>query len=311
MSDKFIKITIRGIWIFMVIIAAWLGILTGILLRGFEEIKSETIPVKVTKVENTAPTEPSEPEDIEYIETEATEVTEPTTETTETTEGTEPTTETIETTEPVKEIVEESTTKPSEPKTEKKEEAKRKKEEKARQAQLAKEEKQKILEEVAAVFDKAPYIHIGADEKSITYGNFLKIMTDKIHSLGKLAVCWNPISGVTITSATGFDMTQMWSTAGTKVAGIPNIDYTNHFDVFADLVGIYKSNIYYEQKGNPEVAGTISAPWNDRKTATEEDIFAQNNIYANTIASAERAWIGGGKQYIEKGGTMLPNGGDE
>ena len=174
---------------------------------------------------------------------------------------------------------------------------------------------QKILEEVAAVFDKAPYIHIGADEKSITYGNFLKIMTDKIHSLGKLAVCWNPISGVTITSATGFDMTQMWSTAGTKVAGIPNIDcrynYTNHFDVFADLVGIYKSNIYYEQKGNPEVAGTISAPWNDRKTATEEDIFAQNNIYANTIASAERAWIGGGKQYIEKGGTMLPNGGDE
>ncbi|MBR2638098.1 MAG: family 20 glycosylhydrolase [Bacteroidaceae bacterium] len=174
---------------------------------------------------------------------------------------------------------------------------------------------QNILDEVAAVFDKSPYIHIGADEKTITYNNFLKIMTDKIHSLGKMAVCWNPISGVTITAESGFDMTQMWSTAGTKISGIPNIDcrynYTNHFDVFADLIGIYKSNIYYEQQGSPEVAGTISAPWNDRKTATEKDIYAQNNIYANTLASAERAWIGGGKQYIEKGGTMLPNGGEE
>ncbi len=176
-------------------------------------------------------------------------------------------------------------------------------------------ELQVILEEVVEVFDKAPYIHIGADEKSITYPNFLKIMTDKIHSLGKLAVCWNPISGVTISKSTGFDMTQMWSTAGKKVAGIPNIDcrynYTNHFDVFADLVGIFKSNIYYADKGSSEIAGTISAPWNDRVTPTQDDIIAQNNIYANTLASAERAWIGGGNQYIETGGTTLPNSGPE
>lgn len=177
------------------------------------------------------------------------------------------------------------------------------------------EELQYILEEVAAVFTLAPYIHIGADEKGITYPNFLKIMTDKIHSLDKLAVCWNPISGVTITKSTGFDMTQMWSTAGKKIAGLPNIDcrynYTNHFDVFADLVGIYKSNIYYAQQGSAEVAGTISAPWNDRITPTQEDIIKQNNFYANVIASAERAWIGGGKQYIEVGGTTLPNSGEE
>ena len=172
-----------------------------------------------------------------------------------------------------------------------------------------------ILEEVAAVFPDAPYIHIGADEETIEYPNFLKIMTDKVHSLGKKVVVWNPIRGVTISTSTGADMTQMWSSSGKVINGMPNIDcrynYTNHFDVFADLVGIYKSNIYYEQKGNANVAGTISAPWNDRKTPTEKDIIAQNNFYANVIASAERAWIGGGKQYIEKGGTTLPNSGEE
>lgn len=172
-----------------------------------------------------------------------------------------------------------------------------------------------ILEEVAAVFVRAPYIHIGADEKAITYPNFLKTMTDKVHALGKKVVVWNPISGVAISKDAGFDMTQMWSTAGRKVAGLANIDcrynYTNHFDVFADLVGIYKSSIYYQDKGSAEVAGTISAYWNDRKTPAEADIIRQNNLYANVLASAERAWIGGGKQYIEDGGTTLPNSGEE
>ena len=177
----------------------------------------------------------------------------------------------------------------------------------------------KVLDEVVDVFADAPYIHIGADEKAITYSDangkgFLAIMTDYIHGLGKKVVVWNPISGVNITKSTA-DMTQMWSSSGRKVTGIPNIDcrynYTNHFDVFADVVGIYRSNIYYVDKGNEDVAGTISAYWNDRKTPTEDDIVKQNNMYANVIASAERAWIGGGKQYIEAGGTMLPNSGDE
>ena len=176
-----------------------------------------------------------------------------------------------------------------------------------------------VLTQVASVFPDAPYIHIGADEKAITYTDangkgFLSIMTDHIHGLGKKVVVWNPISGVNI-SNTDTDMTQMWSSAGNKIAGRPNIDcrynYTNHFDVFADVVGIYRSNIYYVEQGNAEVAGTISAYWNDRKTPTEEDIVKQNNMYANVIASAERAWRGGGKQYIEVGGTMLPNSGEE
>ena len=181
-----------------------------------------------------------------------------------------------------------------------------------------------IIEEVVKVFPDAPYIHIGADERTITYPDFLRIMTDKVHSLGKMVAVWNPIRGVAISTSTGADMTQMWSTSGKVINGMPNIDcrynYTNHFDVFADLVGIYKSNIYYEQQGTPNVAGTISAYWNDRKTLTEEDIIKQNNFYANVIASAERAWIGGGKRYIDNcnnggtnggGGTTLPNSGEE
>ncbi len=176
------------------------------------------------------------------------------------------------------------------------------------------QELQNILEEVAAVFDKSTYIHIGGDEVAITYPNFLETMIAKVKSLGKEVMVWNPIRGVNISNL-DVAMTQMWSTSGRKIAGMANIDcrynYTNHFDVFADLVGIYKSNIYYQERGDAEVPGFISAPWNDRKTPTEADIMRQNNIYANTIASAERAWMGGGKQYIEEGGTTLPNSGEE
>lgn len=180
-----------------------------------------------------------------------------------------------------------------------------------------------ILGEVAAVFDKVPYIHIGADEKATTE-SFLKTMTQRVHDLNKKTVVWNPINNIAVSTSIGADMCQMWSTNGKAVDGMPAIDcrynYTNHFDIFADLVGIYKSNIYYEQKGNANVAGTISAPWNDRKTPTENDIIIQNNFFANAIASAERAWMGGGKRYIDNcnngginggGGTTLPNSGEE
>lgn len=172
-----------------------------------------------------------------------------------------------------------------------------------------------ILGEVAAAFPHSPYIHIGADEQRITYPKFLETMIARVHELGRKVVVWNPIAGVNITKALGVDMTQMWSTAGKAVAGIPNIDcrynYTNHFDVFGDLAGIYRSTIYYAQRGSAEVAGEISCPWNDRKLATETDIIRQNNTWANTLASAERAWRGGGRQYVEQGGALLPNEGDE
>ena len=177
------------------------------------------------------------------------------------------------------------------------------------------EELKNILTEVAAVFEHAPYIHIGADEQAITYPNFLSTMTGHIHSLGKKVVVWNPISGVTITTSTGADMTQMWSSSGKVIAGMPNIDcrynYINHFDLFADLAGIYRSNVYYAQQGSADVAGSVTAVWNDRYIETEEGIIRQNNVWANMLATAERTWMGGGRQYVEQGGAVLPGSGSE
>ena len=171
-----------------------------------------------------------------------------------------------------------------------------------------------ILDEVIATFPNAPYIHIGGDEVQITYSNFLETLSAHVRNQGKRVVTWNKLANKAVTSDFA-DMTQMWATAGTKVSGLPNIDcrynYINHFDVFSDLVGIYRSQVYYETKGNPDVAGFITATWNDRYLATEEEILKQNNVYANVIACGERAWKGGGKQYIEKGGVNLPNSGEE
>ena len=187
----------------------------------------------------------------------------------------------------------------------------------------------KVIDEVAEVFADAPYIHIGGDEVSTTAA-YLNEMIDYAESKSASfkGGLWNPINGIG-QDALHNTLAQMWGTRGYLASGKANIDcrynYTNHFDVFADLVGIYKSNIYYHAQGTPEVAGAISGCWNDRKVATEKDIMAQNNVWANVIATAERAWIGGGKQYIDNmtntpnnlktdgghGGVMLPNSGDE
>lgn len=171
-----------------------------------------------------------------------------------------------------------------------------------------------ILDEVCDVFADAPYVHIGGDEVKITYTNFLETMSAHVRARGKKVVMWNRLVAGAPTAAL-CDMTQMWATSGKVVSGLPNIDcrynYINHFDVYADLVGIYKSNIYYATQGTDDVAGTISAVWNDTKTASEQDIIRQNNFYPNVLASAERAWHGGGRQYIEDGGTTLPNSGAE
>lgn len=189
-----------------------------------------------------------------------------------------------------------------------------------------------ILRQVAEVFPKdvSPYIDFGADEVT-TSADFVKSIADIIHGLGRKAEVWNPINGVNL-SQTGTDLHHMWGTRGKALVGKPNIDsrynYTNHFDVFADLVGIYKSNIYFEPHATPTVAGAICATWNDRRVNGDDQIMKLNNIYAATIATACRAWQGGGEQYIDNGnnysrpsdsqsngrnggGVTLPNEGKE
>ncbi|MCD7721890.1 MAG: family 20 glycosylhydrolase [Prevotellaceae bacterium] len=185
----------------------------------------------------------------------------------------------------------------------------------AMQTEEGKTELKRILAEVAAAFPLAPYIHIGADEQQITDPTFLPEMAETVRRLGRKVVVWNPIRGVDIAAQDFCDMTQMWSTAGKFVPGKPNIDcrynYINHFDCFADLVGIYKSNIYYQQAATDEAVGTITAVWNDRPMPSQSDILRQNNFYACVLASAERAWKGGGEEYIEQGGVTLPPEGSD
>lgn len=168
-----------------------------------------------------------------------------------------------------------------------------------------------ILAEVADCFPYSPYIHIGGDEVAITYPGFLKTMLAEVKKLNRKAVLWNPIQGVDV-AGLDVDMVQLWGAAGRKVAGKANIDcrynYINHFDTFADLAAIYNSSIYYSAQGSEEIAGEIAACWNDRQLPDQAAIVRQNNLYANVLAAAERAWVGGQRPYIEQGGATLAPG---
>lgn len=172
-----------------------------------------------------------------------------------------------------------------------------------------------LIDEICDAFPNAPYIHIGGDEKPIVYPDFLKMMIRKVHSRGKRVAVWNPIRGVKVSADMNVDLVTLWSTAGRKVPGVPNVDmrynYANHFDVFSDIAGIYLSDIYYSERGDSALAGEISAYWNDRKQPGTRDIVRSNNMYAAAIASAERAWKGGGAEYIETRGVMIPAEGPE
>lgn len=190
------------------------------------------------------------------------------------------------------------------------------------QSEAGKVALKQILTEVSATFKHAPYIHIGADEEQTTAAYVNEMAAYVQDTLQRRCAVWNPMLGVAGKEVHA-DLFQLWSTAGKAVEGKPNIDcrynYTNHFDVFADLVGIYKSTIYYRKQGDATVAGTISGMWNDRRVENEEAMVVQNNFYAHVIASMCRAWQGGGEQYIDKeprgthlgGGVMLPNEGKE
>ena len=105
----------------------------------------------------------------------------------------------------------------------------------------------KVLDEVAELFVESPYIDIGGDEVSTTAA-YLNEMIAYVESKGKKAEIWNPINGINQNDLNA-SLAHMWGTRGILASGKANIDsrynYINHFDVFADLVGIYKSTIYY------------------------------------------------------------------
>ena len=163
-----------------------------------------------------------------------------------------------------------------------------------------------LLEEVCETFD-VPYIHIGTDEVQFTNPKFVPEMVSFVRSKGKKVISWNPGWHY---KPGEIDMTHLWSYRGKAQKGIAAIDsrfhYLNHFDTFGDIIALYNSRIYNEEQGSDDLAGTILAVWNDRKIDTEREIIIENNFYPNMLAMAERAWKGGGTEYFDKNGTMLP-----
>ncbi|MBR1783602.1 MAG: family 20 glycosylhydrolase [Bacteroidales bacterium] len=166
-----------------------------------------------------------------------------------------------------------------------------------------------LLEELMEVFS-SEYIHIGTDEVRFTMPEFVPEVVAFVRSKGRKAVSWNPGWNY----APGeIDATQLWSYRGKAQPGIPAVDcrlhYINHFDLFGDIIGLHTSRIYDADEGSPDLAGSIIALWNDRYVPDEQAIILENNLYATALALADRAWRGGGYQYFNDFGTILPESG--
>lgn len=163
-----------------------------------------------------------------------------------------------------------------------------------------------LLDEVCETFD-VPYLHIGTDEVEFTNPHFVPEIVAYVHSKGKKVISWNPGWHY---KPGEIDMTHLWSYRGKAQPGIPAIDskfhYLNHFDVFGDIVALYNSRIYDQAEGSEDIAGTILALWHDRLIDNEWNLVIENGLYPNMLAIAERAWRGGGTEYFDGLGTILP-----
>lgn len=163
-----------------------------------------------------------------------------------------------------------------------------------------------LMDEVCDAFAGVPYIHIGTDEVAFTNPRFVPEMVDYIRQKGFRVASWNP--GWKYEKG-GIDLVQMWSSRGRVQEGVPSIDsrlhYLNHYDAFADLVGLFNSNIAEAPVGSFERPGMILAVWNDRRVETESDILISNGFYPALLTGAERSWVGGGDRYFYQAGTML------
>lgn len=163
-----------------------------------------------------------------------------------------------------------------------------------------------LLDEVCETFD-VPYLHIGTDEVEFTNPHFVPEIVAYVRSKGKKVISWNPGWHY---KPGEIDMTHLWSYRGKAQSGIPAIDskfhYLNHFDVFGDIVALYNSRIYDQAEGSEDIAGTILALWHDRLIDNEWNLVIENGLYPNMLAIAERAWRGGGTEYFDGLGTILP-----
>lgn len=162
-----------------------------------------------------------------------------------------------------------------------------------------------LLDEICETFD-VPYLHIGTDEVKFKDKDFVPEMVSYVRSKGKKVISWNPGWRYKLGE---IDMLQLWSAGGRATVGIPFVDsryhYLNHYDTFGDIVALYNSRIGNVEHGD-NVAGVMMCVWNDRLLENERDILLENNFYPNMLAVAERSWRGGGSEYFNDKGTILP-----
>lgn len=164
----------------------------------------------------------------------------------------------------------------------------------------------RLVDEICEVFPDEPYLHIGTDEVQFTDSTFVPEMVEYVRSKGKKAITWHP--GWTYKPGE-IDMAQLWSYRGKATPGIPAVDsrfhYLNHFDTYADLVALFRSNVYGHKEATPDIVGAEIAVWNDRYVSEDDDNVAQNNLYPSILAIADRTWRGGGEEYFDRLGTNL------
>lgn len=164
----------------------------------------------------------------------------------------------------------------------------------------------RLVDEVCEVFPDVPYLHIGTDEVQFTDSTFVPEMVEYVRSKGKKAITWHP--GWKYRPGE-IDAAQLWSYRGKAIPGIPAIDsklhYINHFDIYGDLVALFRSNIYHHKEATKDIIGTEIALWTDRYVDNEKDIITENNLYPAMLAIADRSWRGGGEEYFDRLGTNL------
>lgn len=171
-----------------------------------------------------------------------------------------------------------------------------------------KEALKKLLEEAGDLFEGSPYFHLGTDEVKFTDPDFVPEMVAFVRGLGFQVVSWNP--GWDYQEGE-IDLLQLWSYRGAKNGNIPVIDsrfhYINHFDPFADLISLFRSNVLGESSSDGVVQGSILATWNDRALVDSESILRENNFYSLMLAFSERLWRGGGDGYFSEVGVRFPS----
>lgn len=180
------------------------------------------------------------------------------------------------------------------------------------QSPQGKDALKRILKEASELFKGLPYFHLGTDEVKFTDPDFVPEMVAFVKDLGFKVVSWNPGWEY---QKDEIDMLQLWSYRGARNGQIPVIDsrfhYINHFDPFADLISLFRSNVLRESTTDGVVQGSILATWNDRALYDSEAILRENNFYPLMLAFSERLWRGGGDGYFSEIGVKFPTKPDQ